>query len=416
MAKLRGRQAIGKVSGVSQHNFSPEIRADMTLPKKVTVSDLTLREGRQLEGVILSTDEYLRIARQLEDLGVPMIQSHYDVDHLRALNKLHPRMRVEVFSAGPGRPNFTLELARENIKRVVDLGFEPIVPFALTVSRMKAAAGYHGVKDGREKSLKDREIALAVELIQFTRSLGGKMNVNLQDFMRCEVDYLERFSRELAAAGVGVMVMDDIAGPALPSVYKHCMSKARKAAPGATFGIHVHNDFALGLPGVLGAFEAGAEVLECGMNGYGERGGHADTAQLAIILEFLYGFDTGIRLEKLTQTARLVADVLRQPLLSSHPVVGKNAFSDVSDAHWTFPDDVWATASLLPEVVGNSRRPLLGERFGPYGLRLKARELGLDIPDDRIDAVTAALREQMRWAKRPLTDSEIKATIERSMG
>jgi len=415
MKQLRGRQAIGVISGVSEHNFSADVRAGMNLPKKVTVSDLTLREGRQLEGVILSTDEFIRIARQLEELGVPMIQTHYDLDHLRALSKLKPKMRVEVFSAGPGRPTFTMESSKESIKKVVDLGFEVIIPFALATPRLKAVAAMHKLKDKKIESLKKREIDLAVELIQFTKSLGGKMNVNMQDFMRCELDYLEVFCRALSAAGIGVIVLDDIAGPSLPSVYKYCTARAKKAAPKATFGIHVHNDFALGLPGVLGAFEAGAEVLECGINGFGERGGHADTAQLAIILEFLYGYDTGIHLEKLTETSRVIADVLRQPLLSSHPVVGANAFSDVSDAHWTFPDNPWITASLEPEVVGNKRRPIFGERFGPFGLRIKAKELGINIPDSKIGVVTQGLREQMRWAKRPLTDDEVKAAMERGL-
>ena len=415
MERLRGRQAVGVVSGVSEHNFLANIRADMNLPGRVTVSDLTLREGRQLEGIVLSIDECVRIARQLEDLAVPMIQTHYQLEHIRALSKLGLTMRVEVFMGGPGLPRFTLESAKEEIKKVVDIGFEVIIPFALAPGRLKAVADLHGIKDESIESLKSREISLATELVQFTKSLGGAMNVNLQDFMRCEVDYLERFCRELSTAGVSVIVLDDIAGPALPTVYKYCTSRAKKAAPKAAFGIHVHNDFALGLPGVMGALEGGAEVLECGINGYGERGGHADLAQLAIILEFLYGYDTGLRLEKLTETAKVVADVLNQPLPRSAPVVGENAFSNVADTHWLFSHDPWITASLTPEVVGNKMRVLFGDFCGPVGLKKKARELGIDIPDERIRAVMRGLREQMNLAKTPLTDSEIRAIMERNL-
>ncbi|MDO8636695.1 MAG: hypothetical protein Q7R34_10795, partial [Dehalococcoidia bacterium] len=87
------------------------------------------------------------------------------------------------------------------------------------------------------------------------------------------------------------------------------------------------------------------------------------------------------------------------------------AFSHVTDWHWMFPAYPWIVASLEPEVVGNTSRPLMGEWAGPIGLKMKAEALGLDIPQEKLRDVLLRLREQMRWTKRPLSDMEIAQII-----
>ena len=176
-------------------------------------------------------------------------------------------------------------------------------------------------------------------------------------------------------------------------------------------GIHVHNDFALALPGVLGALEAGAEVLDCGVNAYGERAGHCDLAQLAAILEFLYGFDTGIKLDRLTETAKLVADIMKQPMPKWSPITGDNAFSHLPDWRWQHQEFPWSVAALLPEVVGNSTRAIFGHQVGPYGLKVKAKELGITIPEEKLPRLAEILAEKMRWSKRPVTDLEFRSFV-----
>jgi len=239
------------------------------------------------------------------------------------------------------------------------------------------------------------------------------MNVNLQDFMRCDITYLQTFCKELVKAGVNVITLDDITGPSLPAVYKYCTRKVREAVPDATLGIHVHNDFALALPGVLGALEGGAEVLDCGVNAYGERAGHCELAQLAAILEFLYGFDTGIKLNRLTETAKLVSDIMKQPMPKWSPITGDNAFSHLADWHWQHQEFPWSVAALLPEVVGNSTRAIFGHQVGPYGLKVKAKELGITIPEDKLPRLAEILAEKMRWSKRPVTDLEFRSFVEK---
>ena len=419
MERLRGREAVGVISAVSPHNFSDEIGADMDLPKQVIVNDLTLREGRQIEGVFLSIDELIRIARQLEEIGVPMIQlalvAANDYEFLKELSKLGLKMKAEIFASAHQNRPYTVQFMHEQIDRILELGLGAAdLAFALEDSILRMQADVRGEGDKSLDYLKEHEISAAVEAVQYATSQGGTININLQDCMRCDLDYMQRFCQELAKAGVNIITLDDMASAAIPPVYKYVFRKVKKAVPNTPLGLHVHNDFAPGITGLLGALEGGAEVLHCGINGYAEKCGHPELAQLAVVLEFLYGYDTGIKLERLTETARLIADIMRQPLPKSAPVTGENAFSHMVDFYWmSMTNNPWIGNALAPEVVGNVCRPLFGVWVGPYGLRVKAKELGISIPDEKMDDLILALLEHMRWAKRAPTDLEFRKIVEK---
>jgi isopropylmalate/homocitrate/citramalate synthase len=417
---VRGKDAIGRLTGVSEHNFAEEIRRDMDLPPRVIINDLTLREGRQLDGLVATPEECVHIARKLEEIGVPMIQiraggQHYEI--MKAIGKANLKMQIEALSIAHQQiPPFNIQSAKQDIDLCRECNVGICQALALSDDLIRGVNEL--LKEKKTRSLDDlkkEQIELAVESVQYARKQKTPFNVNLQDFMRCGWSYMEEMCRELDRAGVGVITVDDIAGPALPSVYKYGVRRAKKAAPKATFGIHVHNDFGLGLPGVLGALEGGCTVLDCGINGYGERAGHADLATLVVILEFLYGYDTGIRLDKLVETSTLVADIYRQTIPKSAPIVGENAFSHCSDWHWQFSNYPWVLSALAPEVVGNHSRPIFGSYTGPFGVKMKAKDLGLNIPDKDIRTVITALMEEMRWRRRPLSDIEFRDVVTNSL-
>ena len=241
MKHLRGKKAIGAVSGVSPHNFSEAIRSDMRLPKKVIVNDLTLREGRQIEGIVLSLDELLRIAEQLDDLGTPMVQLSLlglgDYDFLKAFKKANFKMKVEVFSGGHQTPPFTIKTMTDQIDRVLETGVGiPDLPFALGDDLLKSVAFSKGYKNKSLEDLKKEEIDLGTKAVEHAAKRGSKLNVNLQDFMRCDIGYMQTFCKELVQAGVNTITLDDITGPSLPAVYKYCVGKVREAVPDARTG------------------------------------------------------------------------------------------------------------------------------------------------------------------------------------
>ncbi|MFC1929827.1 hypothetical protein ACFLW6_03060 [Chloroflexota bacterium] len=430
MKKLIGKEAIGKTSGASELCFSNELRewAHFDLPKRVVINDLTLREGRQLEGSVLSVDEVVHIARLLEELGVPMIQvgafyqtnsrgSSWDYPYLQALGKAGLKIEMEAMG-NHQQPPFTKKVILECLKRVLDSGLSFILCTALNDEIMDAVASASGgVIKGNKEALRDYEIDVGVTLCEYAKSQGRPMNVNLQDFMRCDFGFMERYIGALVDAGVNIVELDDIIAPAPPFVYQWTMNWVHKRFPKTRLGVHVHNDYGNALNAVLASMQGGAEVLHCGINGYGERAGHCDLGALVINLEYFYGIDTGINTEKLYEIATAIADIMKQPIPTAWPLTGSQAFSHIHDWHWQYPDRPTLLTCVQPEAVGGKPRPILGEYMGRWGIRNRTKDVGGigDIPDNKWDDVVEMLRYEMMWRKRPLSDDEFRRAVLRAL-
>jgi isopropylmalate/homocitrate/citramalate synthase len=251
----------------------------------------------------------------------------------------------------------------------------------------------------------------ALDCVAYTKSQGGVAGTNLQDFLRADFNFLSQFCRELDKAGVDLITFDDFAAPAIPATYKHVFRKIKHLVPKVPLGIHVTNDFGLGSAVVLGAFEGGAEVLDAGVNSYGERGGHADLAEIAVAVTVFYGMETGIRLDRLTELSQFVADVFKLPLPSTKPLVGRNAFADVTDVHYIYEGYPWVYRAVAAELVGNERRVALAGVSGPVVLQIKARELGLELSlaecENKLPKIMAAMQSRSGG----LRDEDIKRIV-----
>lgn len=423
--RLRGQEAINRITGVSPFNFDPELRAQMDLPPRVVINDITLREGRQVEGVVLTPDECVQIAERLVGvLNVPMIQmgsyAPRDAEYMKAVSKalsgLGRKVRTEAMaSSHQNPPTFNLQALFEAIKRAGECGFGVVICLATSADMLRACGLLRGQKDKSLDYLQNQELEWGVEAIRYAKSQKlSEVNVNFQDFLRADLDFLKRFSREVAKAGVETICMDDFGGGVgLPLLYKERFHAMKKVVPNTALGIHAHNTVGLAVASALAAFEGGCEVIDVGINGYGEGPGHVSLAETVFFLEFLYGYDTGIRLEKLRETAVFVADIMRQPLPKTTPLVGDNAAVFMHDKHHQSPEFPFLLLPFDPAVVGARSRVGFGEWAGPYGLKMKAASLGIRIPDDKIQPMIEALRQEMRWRKRAIADEEFVALASR---
>ena len=149
-------------------------------------------------------------------------------------------------------------------------------------------------------------------------------------------------------------------------------------------------------------------MVTAGVNAYGDGAGHVSLAETVYCLEYLYGIDTGVRVDRLRPAAVLIADLMRQKLPKMAPLVGDNAFVLIADKHHSFPEYPFLFCPIDPGLVGNRARPGFGERAGPFGLRIQATALGFSVPDDKIQPMLKAMEEHMRWHKRRITDVEFR--------
>jgi isopropylmalate/homocitrate/citramalate synthase len=429
MTKLVGQEASGKISGAIPDNFSPETRAQMNLPKKVIINDCTLREGRQTEGGVLRMDEYIAIARQLVDvLNVPMIQtgcwSTTDYEYVEQLSKLGLNAKIEVMISGSKVGSKRLlghnkEGIRELIGRIAGLsgsGLGIILNMACANEVLISRSIGRGETDLSLDYLKKREIELSVEAVLYGKSQKlSPVNINFQSFIKADPEYLETYCRELENAGVDMIALDDFAGGfAIPRLYTQRFQLARKAAPKTTFAIHAHNNIGQATACAMAALEGGCEVIDVGVNAYGEAAGHVDLAEAVTILEFLYGYDTGLNREKLYETCRFVADIMRHPTRKTAPIVGEYAFGFSHDSHWQFPKFPYLFNPFDAKEVGNEPRPYFGEWAGVEGLNIKAAKLGIDLSPEAAALMVEDIRAQMKWSKRTPTDDEFREMAARA--
>jgi isopropylmalate/homocitrate/citramalate synthase len=401
-----------KFGFASPHNFAQAVRAQMHLADRPIINDLTLREGRGLDGVFLEPKDFELIARSLAEVGVPMTQLHYVPEEVEHFANLKLSLKAEVLISSPyQRPPYTIEAHREKIDLVTGLGLAADLCFGTSDHLLLARQDIQGGNQSAEE-LRKRELEAAVDAVLYGKKKGGTIHTNLQDFLRADFEFVLQLCRELAAAGIDLITLDDFAGPAVPAVYKYAVELVKGQVPNVPLGIHVTNDFGLGTAAVLGAFEGGATVLDVGINNYGERTGHADLAEIAVALEVFYDKPTGIKLDKLFWLSKLVAEAFRVPVPSFKPLVGEKAFADVGDVHYGYPNHPWVYRVIPETLVGNRRVIAFGDKSGPNSVRAKAKALGVKIEDTKIDKVVERLHAKLREVHRPITDDEFRVLVQ----
>lgn len=419
MSGLRGKAAIDKLTGVTPAMYSEDLRAQMSLPQRVVMNDITLREGRQAEGTILTIEECVRIAEVLvHDLNVPMIQmggyKPRDRAFMSAVRKFLDgcgrQVRTEAMtSAHQNSPKFNTEQLLETLDIISDAGFGTVLCIASSDTFLKACAETRGEGKLSRDDLRKQEIETTLRAIDYARAKGiPEININFQDFLRADYEFLKEFSRIVGEAGVDTIILDDFGGGiAAPILYKEIFKAVRRVTPERTaLGVHAHNHAGMAVACGLAAVEGGCEMVTVGVNGYGEGTGHINLAEMVYNLEALYGFDTGIRLENLRSASVLVADIMKHPIPKTAPLVGEDAFVVMHDKHHQYPDYPFMFVPMKPEMVGNKGRVGFSEWAGPFGLQLHANALGTSIPKEKIQPMLLALQNEMQWRKRPLTDAE----------
>lgn len=420
MPGLRGQAAIDKITGVTPANFAPELRAQMDLPSHIVLNDITLREGRQFEGTILTTDECVKIAECLvHDLNMPMIQmggyKPRDRAFMKAVGKFLEtcgrKVRTEAMtSAHQNSPNFDVAQLLGTLDIISDSGFGTVLCIASSDTFLRACAEHRGDGPMSKEDLRKQEIETTLTAIEYARKKGiPEVNINFQDFLRADLEFLKHFSKVVGDAGANTIILDDFGGGlALPILYKEIFRAVKKVVPKTALGIHAHNHAGMAVATALASVEGGCELITVGVNGYGEGTGHVSLAETVYHLEMLYGFDTGINMEKLRPASVLIADIMKHPLSKIAPLVGDDAFVVMHDKHHQYPELPFMFVPMKPEIVGNKGRVGFSEWAGPFGLKLHATALGEKIADKQIAPMLEALTNEMQWRKRALTDQEFR--------
>jgi 2-isopropylmalate synthase len=341
---------------------------------KVKVFDTTLRDGEQSPGCSMNTEEKKRMARQLEELGVDILEAGFPI----ASNGDFEAVRAVAGQAGKTVTVAALaRAARADIERAAQ-ALEPAHTSRIHVFLATSDIHLeHKLRLNREQAL--QQIG---ESVRLARSLVDDVEFSCEDSTRTERAYLCQCFRTAVEAGAMTLNIPDTVGYTMPQEYAQIIRDVRKAVgEGPTLSVHCHDDLGLAVANSLAAVESGARQIECTINGIGERAGNAALEEIVMALKVrhdLVPVGTTIRTELLYPTSQLLSQIIGVNVQPNKAIVGKNAFAHEAGIHQDGVLKLALTYEIMtPQSVGvPTNRLVLGKHSGKHALLRRYEELG----------------------------------------
>ncbi len=385
---------------VSDANADERIRSPFRGRAPVRFYDTTLRDGEQTVGVVFDPEQKVEIARALDGLGVGRIEAGFprvsedDAEAFRRI--LDAGLKAEIWG-------FSRAL-KEDLDELVRLGVKASVVEAPT-SEIKMQA--YGL--GRDKIL-----TRIREAVDYATANGIRVAFFPVDGTRSDPGFLrEAYETALASGALEVVVVDTI-GACCPEAVEALVGQVRGWVGGSVpIHFHGHNDFGLATASAIAAVRAGATWIHGTINGMGERAGNADIGESALALRALYGCAVELDLAKIRDVSALVQRIAGYKVDAWKPLVGQNLFVRESGAVASQFGIPSAIEPFSAQIVGAARSVVLGKKSGLASVDLKARELGLDIPDDARASILREVKRLGTRQRRLVTDGEFREIVGR---
>ena len=376
---------------------------------RVFIFDTTLRDGEQSPGFHLDPNSKLRIARQLEKLGVDVIEAGFPISSpgdFEACRRIAREIRGATITA-------LARAVREDIDAVwaaIKEAETPQIHIVLSVSDVHIA---RKLGMSREQVLKR-----GAEMVAYARSLCDTVEYSPEDAGRADTDYLIETVETMIAAGANVINIPDTTGYCLPwefgGIVRRVVTEAR-GSDKALFSVHCHNDLGLAVANTLAALEAGARRVECTINGIGERAGNTALEEVVMLLrvrQSKLGLECAVETTEITRTSRLVAELTGTPVQPNKAVVGANAFAHASGIHQDgVLKDRLNYEIMKPEDVGLSdSRIVLTARSGRHAFHHRLSRLGITLAENNVDAAWQRFL-QVADTKKEVTDEDLRKIV-----
>jgi len=364
---------------------------------RVEIYDTTLRDGTQLEGISVTVDDKLRIAEQLDHLGVAYIEAGWP--------GANPK-DDEFFARAPSELKLATStlVAFGSTRKVKGRTDEDPTLANLVKANTSAACivgkcwDYH-VTEALETTL-DEGVAMVADSVEFLRHAGLRVLFDAEHFFDGYAHNPEFSLRVLEAAainGADVLVLCDTNGGSLPADVERVVGEVHDFFGGDIgIGVHLHDDTGCGVANALAGVRGGAMQVQGTINGIGERTGNCNLTTIIPNLTLKMGVETipPGNLERLTAVSHHIAELVNVNLNPQAPYVGQSVFAHKAGLHVSAiarrPD---AYEHIDPDAVGNGTRFVVSELAGKSTLEMKAREIGLELGAKELNAVVGLLKE-----------------------
>ncbi len=370
-------------------------RHDPAWPTAVEIFDTTLRDGVQFEGIAVNADDKLRVARQLDQLGVHYIEGGYPAANPKDtefFERAHTELRLDsarlVAFGSTRRPKGRVD---------DDPTLEVLAASGVGVACIVGKAWDYHVTHALRTSL-DEAVAMVGESVAFLKGKGLDVFFDAEhlfDGYKRNPEFAMRVLEAAAVSGVDALVLCDTNGGSLPHEIGPIVGEIVRHFDGVRIGMHTQNDTGCATANAIAGVVAGATHVQVTMNGYGERTGNCDITQLVPDLTLKMGIETlpAGRLERLSDISHTIAELMNMPQEHQLPYVGTSAFAHKAGLHTSAlarrPDSY---EHVDPALVGNGTRYLVGDLSGRATVELKATEYGLALDKAQIGLVVDTLK------------------------
>jgi 2-isopropylmalate synthase len=377
--------------------------------EKVFIFDTTLRDGEQSPGFSMNLEEKLRFARQLEKLGVDIIEAGFPVaseGDFASVRQIAREIRKPQIAA----------LARANpadIDRAWDAVKDAAFPRIHTFISSSDIHLEHQLRKTRSQVLEEACVAVAR-----ARSFTENVEFSPMDATRTDRRYLCQMLEEVIDAGATTVNIPDTVGYAMPDEFGELIGyilDSVKNINKAVISVHCHNDLGVAVANSLSALKNGARQVECTINGIGERAGNASLEEVVMSLETrkdILGFYTDITTENIYRTSRLLTDITGVPVQPNKAIVGANAFSHESGIHQDGLIKNRTTYEIMtPGSVGvTETNIILGKHSGRHAIKERFKKLGYTLSEEEVGKVFDRFKE-LADVKKEIFDEDIEAII-----
>jgi 2-isopropylmalate synthase len=354
--------------------------------EKISIFDTTLRDGEQSPGCSMNLAEKIRMARQLEYLGVDVIEAGFPIaseGDFRAVRAVSEECETATIAALCRTTEIDIVRAAEALKKAKKSRIHTFV----------ATSDIH-LEFKLQKTRKE-VLEMTRNSVRLAKNYASEVEFSAEDATRSDVDFICEVFNVAVEEGATILNVPDTVGYTLPNEYSNLIRTVKERVVGdkdVIISVHCHNDLGLAVANSLAAIEAGARQVECTINGIGERAGNASLEELIMALVVRADkmpFANNIDTTQLYPTSQLLSSIISFGVQPNKAIVGRNAFAHEAGIHQHgVLSNPLCYEIMTPESVGvKSNNIVLGKHSGRHALVARYNELGVDLDSTEISEV-----------------------------
>ena len=377
--------------------------------KRIRIFDTTLRDGEQSPGCSMNLTEKIEMARQLEKLGVDVIEAGFAI--------ASPMDHKSVQTIAAAVSNCTVASLARCTKGDIDAAWDAVKEAKHPrIHVFLATSDIH--MEYKLKMTREQVLERISSMVAYAKSFCDDIEFSAEDASRSDRAFLAQCYTNAVAAGATTLNVPDTVGYSTPQEMAELITYLKEHVEGienTDISVHCHDDLGMAVANTLACIKAGATQVECTVNGIGERAGNASLEEIVMALHTrrdFYEAETGINTRQIYNSSKLLSNITGVPIPPSKAIVGANAFAHESGIHQHGVISNAQTYEIMKSTdVGIPQNTMvLGKHSGKHALREKLASMGYELDDQEMENVFARFKD-LADKKQNITGSDIEALV-----